>query len=146
MALANLALASLEFTRANPEYERALSPALGNTRVLSEYDGFAALMGRAEAGLAAAHRSVMLDPLNPENHYSLGEARIVARRYGEAIVALTDAEALDLWDAWFNSWLGEAYYLVANFQSARATCESQDGDRADNHTCLAAITPGRLLF
>src|SRR5262249_29050204 len=72
LALARLAFQALEFKGASNEYERALALAPGKARVLIEYGEFATLMGRTEPGIAAAQRSVTLDPLNSLTHYALG--------------------------------------------------------------------------
>jgi serine/threonine-protein kinase len=138
LALARLAFQSLEFTGASNEYERALALAPGKARVLSDYGEFAILMGRTETRLAAAQRSMTLDPLNSLTHYALGLTLLFARRNSEAVVALTDAKSLDLNDAWFNAWLGQAYYASGKFESARAACEGH-GDQANNHICLAIV-------
>jgi tetratricopeptide (TPR) repeat protein len=104
---------------------------------LGEYGYFAVEMGHAEAGLSAAHRAVELDPLNSRTHYELGSALLGARRYGEAIVALTDAKALAPNDGFVNAWLGSAYYYSGNLQSARAACESADESNKD--FCCARV-------
>ena len=135
LALAEFLTDSLEFTGASQEYERALALAPGNARVLGYYSLFAVQMGHAEAGLSAARRAVALDPLNPEAHSKLGTALGFARRYGEAIVAFTDAKALAPNSGFVNGWLGYAYQDNGNLQSARAACESADEDNKE--ICLA---------
>jgi len=50
----------------------------------SEYGAFAVLIGRTDAGLAAAHRLLVLDPLNSMHHFGLGTSLTFARRYGDA--------------------------------------------------------------
>ena len=138
LALAELLKWSLEFTRASQEYERARALAPGNAGILESYGLFAVWMGRTAAGLAAAHRAVALDPLNVNAHYMLGRTLLIARRYGEAIVALTDAKALAPNDGWVNSRLGYAYYLSGNLQSARAACEESTVDFYKEF-CLAQV-------
>jgi serine/threonine-protein kinase len=138
-ASAGVAMEFLEFIEASQEFERALALSPGKASMLGDYGTFAVLMGRTEAGLAAAHHSVMLDPLNAQNHYSLGISLVFARRYSEAVAALTDAKALDLNDVWFNRWLGTAYYVGGNFESARTACESHGGDPTDSQLCLAYV-------
>jgi tetratricopeptide (TPR) repeat protein len=71
----------LEFERAKEEYERAHSLATGNAQVMRSYGLFAARMGLTEAGLAAARRAVVLDPLNVSAHRDLAFALLSARRY-----------------------------------------------------------------
>ena len=137
LALANFFAGSLEFTGAIQEYERALALAPGNARILTDYGAFAVLIGRTEAGLAAAHRLLVLDPLNLTNHFGLGASLTFARRYGEAVRAFTDAKALTPEDVSVNMWLGIAYYLSGDFQSARVACE-RAGD-VNGPWCLAMI-------
>jgi len=86
---------TLDFTRSDHEYERALSLAPGNTSVLHQFARHAARMGRSEAALAAAQRSVALDPLNVLSHQGLGDVLFYAHRYNEAIASFTDAIAVD---------------------------------------------------
>ena len=88
LALATvLELGALDFTRASEEYERALALAPGNAQVLRISGLFAAYMGHIDAGLAAARRAVVLDPLARDSHALLGRALYAARRYEEAVVA-----------------------------------------------------------
>ena len=128
---------SLELTGALPEYERALALAPGDARVLREYGAFAVLIGRFEAGLAAAHRLLVLDPLNSTNHFGLGVSLTFARRYGAAIQAFQDAKALGQDDVSVNLWLGAAYYMRGDLQSARTTC-ARAGE-INGPWCLAMI-------
>ena len=136
-AMANLLAGSLDFPGATSEYERAFALAPGNARVLKEYGAFVVLVGRTEAGLAAAHRALVLDPLNPGNHFELGVSLTLTRRYGEAVKALTDARALAPDDVAVNMWLGIAHYLDGDYKSAQAACE-RAGD-VNGPWCLAMI-------
>jgi serine/threonine-protein kinase len=95
-------------------------------------------MGRTEAGLTAAKRSVVLDPLNFESQFFLGRSQFLARRYDEAIRTLTDAKALAPDDALINGWLGFAYYGSGDFQSARRVCEGS-GNETLKQYCLALV-------
>ena len=124
LALARYLLeGSLDFSQASVEYERAVALAPGDARVLSNYGTFAAQMGRSAEGLAAARRAVMLDPLNLLTHFSLGRALHSARRYSEAVAAYKDGLALSPEDAQIGVFLGLEYYLLGDFESARAACE-----------------------
>jgi serine/threonine-protein kinase len=114
---------SLDFSQASVEYERAVALAPGDARVLGNYGAFAAQMGRSAEGLDAARRAVMLDPLNPMTHDSLGSALHFARRYPEAAAALKDGLALSPENAEIGVYLGLNYYLLGDFESARAACE-----------------------
>jgi TolB-like protein len=137
LALALLLEGALEFLGASQEYQRALALASGSATVLRTYGQFAVLMGQTEAGLAAAHRSVVLDPLNYVNYLSLGTSEVLARRSADAILALRHAKALAPNDAGANTWLGLAYYASSDFQSARAACEG--GDELNKPICLAMV-------
>ena len=65
---------SLDFTHATEEYERAVALAPGNAQILRAYGRFATWMGRSDAGIAAARRAIVLDPLNRRTHDALGQA------------------------------------------------------------------------
>jgi TolB-like protein/Tfp pilus assembly protein PilF len=137
LALARLLEGDLEFMGASQEYQRAVARAPGSANVLRYYGVFAVQMGQTEAGLAAARRSVVLDPLNYQNHLALGTSELFARRNAEAILALRHAEALAPNHAGVKAWLGYAYYRSGDFQSARATCES--ADELNKPICLATV-------
>jgi TolB-like protein/Tfp pilus assembly protein PilF len=131
LAEAHLALAyvselgNLDFTQASEAYERALALAPGNAQVLRLSGLFATLMGHFDAGIAAARRAVVLDPLARESHMRLGRARYAARRYKEAVAAW--AEVLNLEPDYKPTygWRGLAYYGLGDLQSARASCETK---------------------
>jgi TolB-like protein/Flp pilus assembly protein TadD len=134
-ALANILRDSLEFTRADEEYRRALSLGPGNARLLAEYGGFATEIGQTEAGLGAVRRAVVLDPLSASVHGTLGWALMPARRYREAIDALTDAKRLAPNSGFINAWLSFAYYADGDYASARAACEG--ADESNRSICFA---------
>jgi tetratricopeptide (TPR) repeat protein len=137
LALATvLELGTLDFTRASEAYERALALAPGNAQVLRISGLFAAYMGHIDAGLAAARRAVVLDPLARDSHSLLGRALYAARRYEEAIVAFSDGISLDPTDKAFYTYRGLAYYGLGDLQSASASCETKR-DYAGNQFCLA---------
>jgi len=129
---------SLEFTRANEEYERALALAPGNARVLRDYSIFAGAMRRTEAGIAAARRAVLLDPLNPDSHIFLGMTLDFGRQHKEALAAYQDALALDPEDPQTYVSRGFAYYGLGDLESARASCETKP-DFGLSQQCLAVI-------
>jgi TolB-like protein len=137
LAFASLLEDSLEFTRAKREYEQALALAPGDAKLLRYFGKFAVEMGQIEAGLAAAHRAVVLDPLNPLNHLMLGRAECSARRYDDALLTLKQAKALAPDYAGISAWLGYAYYLSGDFQGARQPCES--AEPGDKEICLAMV-------
>jgi len=137
LALArNFLEGSLDFSQASVEYERAVALAPGDARVLTSYGTFAAQVGRSVEGVAAARRAVMLDPLNPITHSSLGTALHFARRYPEAVAALKDGLVLSPEDAETGVFLGLQYYLIGDFESARAACEAHPEHWASG-LCLA---------
>jgi TolB-like protein/tetratricopeptide (TPR) repeat protein len=138
---AHLALAvfldiTLDFTRSDHEYERALSLAPGNTPVLHLFARHAARMGRSEAALAAAQRSVALDPLNVLSHQGLGDVLFYAHRYNEAIAAFTDAIAVDPGPPESHARRGWSYYLLGNLQMAQSSCQMKP-DFYQSLVCLA---------
>jgi tetratricopeptide (TPR) repeat protein len=104
---------------------------------LREYGAFAVLIGRTEAGLAAAHRLLVLDPLNATNHFGLGVSLAFARRYGDAVRALTEARALGQDDMSVNMWLGITYYMSGDFERASAACAK--AGEINGPWCLAMI-------
>jgi len=129
-------LGALDFARANEEYERALALAPGNARVLRVYGLFTARMGRSEAGIAAARRAVLLDPLNRFAHNNLGLALRDSHQYKQAIVAFQDALAIDPEASLTYEIRGRTYYLLGNLQSARDSCETK-ADSIYSQVCLA---------
>jgi TolB-like protein/Tfp pilus assembly protein PilF len=143
LALANVAeLGTLDFTQASDAYKRALALAPGNADVLRLSGKFAAYMGHFDAGIAAARRAVVLDPLARASHSVLGRTLYVAHRYQEAIDALAEVLSLepDYKDTY--AYRGFAYYGAGDLQSARASCETQP-DYWGNQYCLA-VTYERL--
>jgi TolB-like protein/tetratricopeptide (TPR) repeat protein len=139
LALARVFEDLLEFTPAFEEYERALTLAPGTARVLWTYGDFAIFMGRSSSGLTALRRAVSLDPLNSASHGQLGVGLLYLRRYAEAIAVFKDGQALDpdpRKAATASSWLGYAYYLNGDLESARDYCESR-ADLDDGQFCLA---------
>ncbi|TLZ50468.1 MAG: tetratricopeptide repeat protein [Gammaproteobacteria bacterium] len=137
LALARFFDSSLDFARASEEYERAAALTPGNAQVLREYGRFAVWMERAEPGIAAVRRALVLDPLDPRSHDRLGQALLYAHRYEEAIVAFKGAISLDPdppLSAYWGSGIG--YYALGNFQKARASCEIKP-DHWGSQWCLA---------
>jgi TolB-like protein/Flp pilus assembly protein TadD len=144
LAQAHLALAlvaengNLDFTQAHDEYERALALAPGNARILVNSGVFAALMGHFDAGVTAARRAVVLDPLARGSHTGLGQALYVARRYEESVAVLAEVISLDpdFKAAYTNR--GFAYYGLGDLERARASCETKT-DYWASQPCLAVI-------
>jgi serine/threonine-protein kinase len=140
LALATILEFTLDFGRANSEYERALALALGEAKVLRRYGQFKVQMGNGGVGLDALRRSVTLDPLNSSNYFALGEALVWARRPNEALVPLNEVKALAPDDASVYGWLGYAYLGARNFESAQETCER--AIEANRFHCLAMAYEG----
>jgi TolB-like protein/DNA-binding winged helix-turn-helix (wHTH) protein/lipoprotein NlpI len=144
LAQAHLALAyvseqgNLDFTQASEAYERAVALAPGSAQVLRLSGIFAALMGHFDAGVAAARRAVVLDPLARESHARLGQALYVARRYEEAVAAFAEVISLEPDFKLPYPERGLAYYGLWDLQSARASCETAPDDW-ENQQCLALI-------
>ena len=126
----------LDFTQATAEYERAVALAPGNARVLVNYGRFAVRMGRNDAGIAAARRAVVVDPLNPLVHSHLGQALHAARRYEEAVAAFSDFRALDPEDPGGSGLPGLSRYAQGNLEAARESCEAKP-DYWISQLCLA---------
>ena len=137
LALSEVLQASLEFIGASRECDRALELAPNNATVLVSCGYFAVLMGHTDSGLSAGRRSVELDPLNAEVHLTLGQALWVARRYDDAIVALTHAKALFPNYEVINGWIGFAYLGKGDLQSASSACVT--ADQSNKELCLAVV-------
>jgi serine/threonine protein kinase/Tfp pilus assembly protein PilF len=144
LAQAHLALAevsqigTLDFAQANDEYERALAFAPGNAEILRASGRYAAYMGRFDAGIAAARRAVLLDPLARQSHYVLGEVLYAARRYAEAVAAFAEVISLEPQHTASYAERGLAYYGLGDLERARASCETKP-DQWDSQECLAVI-------
>jgi TolB-like protein/Flp pilus assembly protein TadD len=138
LALALLFEGSLEFAQATAEYERSLALAPGNARVLRDYGGFAVLMGRADTGIAASRRAVVLDPLSAAGRRLLGDALIYARRYDEALAAFQECISLDPGSRICHAQRGITYAALGDLQSARSSCEANP-DFVPSQFCLAGI-------
>ena len=119
---------ALDFTQANEAWERAMALAPGDARILREYGLFAALMGRPDAGLAAARRAVVLDPLGARSHFTLGLTLWSAHHYPESVTAFNDALALEPDTAETYAFRGLAYYTLGDFDRALSSCKAKPDD------------------
>ncbi|MBS0578121.1 MAG: TIR domain-containing protein [Proteobacteria bacterium] len=137
VALGTVLRDSLEFTRAAQEFQRAVELASGNAQVLADYGSFNVEMGHTEAGLAAIRQALVLDPLSPEAHSTLGYALVEAHQHAEAIKVLTEARARVANPAFLNAWLAFAYYASGQYENARVACEA--GDESNRAICLCLI-------
>ena len=130
LAQAHLAVAfvsdnTLNFAQASEAYERARALAPGNAQVLRLSGTFAAYMGNFDAGLAAARRAVVLDPLARASYSTLGRALYAARRYEEAAAAFAEVVSLDPDYKSIYGARGLAYYGLGDLERARSSCETQ---------------------
>jgi TolB-like protein len=116
---------SLDFKQAGDAYERAVTLAPGDARILRDYGSFAVWTGRTDAGLAAARHAVALDPVGARSHFNLGWALFYARLYRESLTAFSDTLALDPNSSDTYSYRGLAYYLLGDFNNARSSCEGK---------------------
>jgi tetratricopeptide (TPR) repeat protein len=138
LALAVVYERSLDFTRASDEFQRAMTLAPSNARVLRDYGQFAARMGRSDAGIAAARRAAALDPLNVESYSFLSDTLLSARRYDEALAAYQHGLSLrprnPAWAGSNGPWI---YYALGDFEKMRAVCEDVGEAVKDFQGCLA---------
>jgi TolB-like protein len=141
-ALARVLESRLEFPQALVEYEHAASTGSGNAPILGEYGRFATYMGKAEPGLSAVRRSVLLDPLSPRSHSLLGQALYFARRHEEATAAAAEALRLDPQRMADYALAGLNQYALGDLQAAAVNCARQ----SDNWGILLcqAVTYQRL--
>jgi TolB-like protein/DNA-binding winged helix-turn-helix (wHTH) protein/Tfp pilus assembly protein PilF len=138
LALAVVYERSLDFTRASDEFQRAMTLAPGNARVLRDYGQFAAQMGRTNAGIAAARRAAALDPLNVESYGFLSGTLLSARRYDEALAAYQHGLSLRPRNpAWAGASGPGIYYARGDFEKTRAVCEGVGEAVKDFQDCLA---------
>jgi TolB-like protein/tetratricopeptide (TPR) repeat protein len=135
---------ALNFAQAGVELDRAVALAPGSALVIGSYGRFAVLTGHPDAGVAAARRAVLLDPLNSESHSRLGQTLYFARRYAESVAAYNDVLVLDPKDTDSPGGRGLAYYELGDFQKARASCEGGP-DNSASQWCLA-LTYHRLAL
>jgi TolB-like protein len=136
LALAVLFQDTLDFKSSSGEFNRALALAPGNARVVRNYGEFTVAMGGVDAGIAAVRHAADLDPLNPHSHAYLGDVLFNARRYNEAVAAYEVERSLDPDQPDAYSSRGISYYMLGNFQAARASCEIKP-DFIDSRVCLA---------
>lgn len=137
LALALVRAESLDFAGASDEFQRAMTLAPGNTRVLRDYGAFAVNMGRTDAGVAAARRAAALDPLNENSHSYLSSALLSGRRYDEAFAAYQDALSLRPKDPQWRALGYSIYYALGDFEKTREVCEGVANASKEFEDCLA---------
>jgi len=137
LALALAQQHSLDFAGASDEFQRAMTLAPGNARILRDYGPFAVRMGRTDVGIAAARRAVALDPLNENSHAYLSSALWSARRYDEALTAYQDWLSLRPKDPQWPAGNAQLiYYALGDFEKMRAVCEGIGEAARDVQDCL----------
>ena len=82
-------------------------------------------MGHFDAGVAAARRAVVLDPLARESHYYFGWALYFARRYEEAVAVFAEVISLDPEFGEAYVFRGLSYYGLGDLQRSRSSCETK---------------------
>ncbi len=82
---------SLDFARAQSEYERALALAPNDVDVLQRAGVFLVNMGKTGTGIADVRKAILLDQLNPGGFARLAVALGNARRFQESIEAANRA-------------------------------------------------------
>jgi TolB-like protein/Tfp pilus assembly protein PilF len=129
----------LDFGGAAPDFERALALSPGNARVLRTYAEFATSIGRNEAAIAAAQRSVSLDPENPSAYVTLSRALSHANQFAGALAALRDADKLLPHSNWVNGSIAGTLIDAGQFDQARDFCLSTTAtlDEVARSWCLA---------
>jgi TolB-like protein/DNA-binding winged helix-turn-helix (wHTH) protein/tetratricopeptide (TPR) repeat protein len=138
LALALVYARSLDFTSASKEFERAMTLTPGNARVLRDYSAFAVSMGRTDAGIAAARRAKVLDPLNINSHGFLSADLRFARQYDQALAAYQDSQSLVPNDPSLPVVVGALiYYALGDFEKMRAVCEGVGEAVKAFQDCLA---------
>jgi TolB-like protein len=138
LALAEAQETQLDFIGASEEYRKALVLAPGYARAWRAYGSFASAMGDTESALSAAHRALVLDPLNVDNYLTRASALEDGRRYQEALAAYEDwrdrVGRADLW--YIGVAFGRLYYRLGEYQRAADVCDVR-GPVIPVQMCLA---------
>lgn len=132
--------AQLRFAAARPAFERAYALGSGESGVLSVYAVFMSRIGRDDAAVAAAERSVSLDPLNPLA-FALKAATLgAAERYPEALAAYRAALRLNPQASFLHGNVGTILYLMGKTDEAKQAFgqESVGWVRATGEGLIAA--------
>jgi TolB-like protein/tetratricopeptide (TPR) repeat protein len=137
---------SIDFSRANEEYERAFLLAPGDALILRSYGLFSVFMGRTDTGIAAGRHAVALDPLNRVTRLTLGQALYHAHQYEQAISVLQAHLVLHPDDALGHGYEGLSYYSLGKLENARTSCEAKRNNTEAEYVILPclAITYDKL--
>ena len=109
-----------DFAAARAPFERALELGGGEAEVLQLYGLYATRTGAPEAGLRALSKSVVLDPLNPRAHKSLGLGLYAARRYEESFAPFRNALSLNPAMTFAHAEMGDSLLALGRSEAARA--------------------------
>ena len=129
---------SLDFARAQTEYERALQLSPSDVDVLLRSGVFMVAQGRAESGLANIRKAIALDQLNPAGYTRLALAMLYARRYRESIEASERALEFNPESKANKGLLGFAQLLSGQLDAARESCATKPRDWI-SHLCMAIL-------
>jgi TolB-like protein len=129
---------SLEFARAQSEYDRALALSPNDPDVLLRSGTFFVAMGRADAGLANIRRAIELDQLNPWGYGRLSIALSYAHQYREAIQAADRVLQIDAKNMPIENERGLDQLILGDLDSARKSCATPK--RAwEGQLCMAIL-------
>ena len=113
---------SLDFSRAQSEYERALALSPSDVDVLQRAGVFLVNMGKTDTGLANIRKAISLDQLNPGGFSRLSVALLSARRFQESIEAANRALEINPNDLGVTNNRGIAELSLDQFDAAEKDC------------------------
>ena len=119
-ALGFARMGRLDVKGARGPYERAGSLGAGDADRLVGFGAYEARIGRFELALPALRRAVLLDPLNPNAHLTLGDGLYLARRPAEAPAPLQRALQLNAGMTFAHSRLGDCALAAGDLAGALA--------------------------
>lgn len=119
-ALAFARMGRLDIKGARGPYERAGALGAGDADRLVGFGAYEARIGRFELALPALRRAVLLDPLNPNAHLTLGDGLYLARRADEAAGPLQRALQLNPGMTFVHSRLGDCRLVAGDIAGALA--------------------------
>ncbi len=117
-ALGFARMGRLDVRGARVPYEQAGKLGAGDADRLEGYGGYEARIGRFELALPALRRAVLLDPLNPNAHLTLGDGLYLARRPSEAPGPLGRALELNRAMTFVHSRLGDCRLAAGDLAGA----------------------------
>ena len=113
-ALGFARMGRLDVKGAGGPYQRAGQLGAGNADRLEGYGAYEIRLGRFELALPALRRAVLLDPINPNAHLTLGDGLYMARRASEARDLLSRALQLNGAMTFAHSRLGDCLLLAGD--------------------------------